>query len=609
MNQVYIYDELITRLEAAGVDTINQKREREEASLEAEAWALRRALDDPLDAHPLLMRRFEEAKRKVEEFKVKFKDKDPDSGYGSSLGSKVNPLPNPRFEEGKRKAEEYHTEAHGANVRVNPKAELSDELRDNGNHHRVNAAGLLTGLDELCKPLREAFARFLDDEIFRKEAEERFGQLQSNTKLRQESAIDFLHSLGSAVGVDDTTHGTSHSDELMVGLQGLPQPLQEALTPYLEDETFGAQLQERFAELKSNTQLRQESALDLLNALGLEEEIGKADHNPSKDAKREGDLPGDGEAPVPVDEAVPVPEGDAPPVPGDEAALHQGPAVDVEPPLQPPNPPPNFFDWASFQARQLDPTEDILENKYLATLALYETVKINFSMQGVSIEVEKLARLIRHFFHKVEFLAFFRSVSRPILLPLDNPEEDVDQQRLKNLDANLFDTSKFNGFDTRLTSVPKIVVKKIGEGIKDSTRTMLTMPHHKIWDATEQKKIGQRNAPVLKPDLAPHIGHDGAHPIGDVLKIALSMDEDAPLSRVIATVPQMTAMLHHKTDVIENIMSTHVHDTLEEGGEQPWVRMVAGPERKGHTHNNPRVHIIVLAPAKGKWVEEKLAWK
>lgn len=81
--------------------------------------------------------------------------------------------------------------------------------------------------------------------------------------------------------------------------------------------------------------------------------------------------------------------------------------------------------------------------------------------------------------------------------------------------------------------------------------------------------------------------------------------EDAPLSILTATIPQMVAMLHHKTDIIQNIKSTSVHD--KEMRAQPWVQMEAGPKTSGHENDNPR--IIVLAPAKGRWVEKRFFWK
>jgi hypothetical protein len=87
------------------------------------------------------------------------------------------------------------------------------------------------------------------------------------------------------------------------------------------------------------------------------------------------------------------------------------------------------------------------------------------------------------------------------------------------------------------------------------------------------------------------------------LKIALSIDGIAAPS-FNATIPQMIAMLHHKTEIIENIEST---PCTEQDGRELAVRMVEGPELSGHSNNNPR--ITVFAPSKGKWVDEKISWK
>jgi hypothetical protein len=88
------------------------------------------------------------------------------------------------------------------------------------------------------------------------------------------------------------------------------------------------------------------------------------------------------------------------------------------------------------------------------------------------------------------------------------------------------------------------------------------------------------------------------------LKSALSID-DISFRSFNATVPQMIAMLHHKTALIENIESTPVY--LEPNGDGRSVRMAQGPDMVGHGNDKP--HIIVLAPARGSWIEEKLSWK
>ncbi|UKZ70460.1 uncharacterized protein TrAtP1_011441 [Trichoderma atroviride] len=496
------------------------------------------------------------------------------------------------------------------------------------------AGSLQSGFNDLSEPLQEAFAPYLENEVFRRQVEKRIEHFRSNVKLRQDYALDFLHSIGSVTEVDAVINDTTYSDTSMVELQGLPDPLQKHVPSYSDLQ----EVKRRLAELGSNTKLRQNSALELLDALGMAEGTGgteKQGQGFSKHTKKQGNLP--------EDEIVPPLEGDTPSDPGEEASQRSIPIASTARRSQLRNVCPNFFDWSSLRAHQLVATEDIMQKKYLTTLALYETVKFNISMKGNGIGLDGLARLIRHWFHKDDFLAYFRSVEREILLPADYSEEEENcQQRLKSLDTNLFDLSKFSGFDTRLTSatygnsrygtitlfeltdaikgaptmirplaamrqVPKIIMERMGQGINGSIRTTLTMPNHQIWDATEQKEIGRLNPPILKPKLS-SCGSDVSLSIGDDLKIALSMDyEDAPLSKIAATIPQMVAMLHHKTDIIQNIKSTPVHICTEETAEQSWVQMEAGPTTNGHENNNPR--IIVLAPAKGQWVEKRYFWK
>lgn len=498
----------------------------------------------------------------------------------------------------------------------------------------ASSSSLQSGLHDLSEPLQEAFTPYLQNEGSKRQAEERIEHFQSNVKLRQENALDFLHSIGSVTEVDSVIKDNTYSDMLMVGLRALPEPLQKYVMPYLKDETTLEEVEKRLAESESNTKLRQNSALDLLDALGQAEGTGNKVLDLSKEAKEQGNLS--------EDENMPASEGGTLSDPGEETSRQSIPTATTARRSQSRNICPNFFDWGSLRAHQLIATEDIMQTKYLTTLALYETVKFNVSMKGNGIGLEGLVKLIRHWFHKDDFLTYFRSVEREILLPADYSEEENYQQRLKSLDTNLFDLSKFSGFDTRLTSVtygsskygtitlfeltdaakgvptkvrplaamrqvPKIIMEKMGQGVNGSIKTTLTMPNHKIWDATEQKEIGRLNSPFLKPHFS-DCGFHASLSIGDNLKIALSMDyEDAPWSKFAATIPQMVAMLHHKTDIIQNIKSTSVHTCIEERGEQPWVQMEAGPTTSGHENNNPR--IIVLAPARGHWVEKRFFWK
>ncbi|CEJ56729.1 hypothetical protein PMG11_02927 [Penicillium brasilianum] len=505
-------------------------------------------------------------------------------------------------------------------------------------------ADIRIGLRELPRPLRKAFSTFLDDVVFEDDVIEQFEHLRSNIQLRQRSAQEFLSSVGSLLGEDDVDTDFNDAGNPMTDDTGLPELLEEAMVPSLKDERTKVEIMEQIRRLRNNPQLRQRTASEILDVLALEDKEGGPGNSPANDSGQEDRLP----TSAPVEgshstEGLP-PRSNERSLSGGDARNDHSLAVNDTPVVQPPDSPEKFFDWATYKDHQLDAKQDILENKHLVTLALYESVKVNVEAGGFNIGLEGFAKLIRNWLHKEDLLAFYRSLPRIILLPLGDGDGHVDRQRLEKLDIELFDSSKFNGSDRRLTSitygdskygtitvfeltkgddgtpktirpkaamreVPKIILKKMAEGIKGGSKTMLTMPHHKIWEVTEQIKIKMRKLPVLKPDLRTIDNHNRDDSIGDALKDALSIDDETRSSRVITTVPQMIAMLHHKTELIENIESTHVTTPVIEGENLPWVRMVDAPDLNGYAHNGAGFYVIVMGPANGKWMEAKLEWK
>jgi hypothetical protein len=69
--------------------------------------------------------------------------------------------------------------------------------------------------------------------------------------------------------------------------------------------------------------------------------------------------------------------------------------------------------------------EDILEEekKCLAVLAIYDKVKVSVGAQGVTIGLEGVPSLLRHFRQRDDYLAFFRSAKHDIRLPIGPAEE------------------------------------------------------------------------------------------------------------------------------------------------------------------------------------------
>lgn len=70
-----------------------------------------------------------------------------------------------------------------------------------------------------------------------------------------------------------------HTAAMTRGLQCLSLPLANALAPLLGDEVFMEQVEEQYIKLTNNTQLRQETALDLLHALGSLQEAEEVGHD------------------------------------------------------------------------------------------------------------------------------------------------------------------------------------------------------------------------------------------------------------------------------------------------------------------------------------------
>ena len=425
---------------------------------------------------------------------------------------------------------------------------------------------------------------------------------------------------------------------LVNGLQMLAKPLKDGLFSLLEDQTFMKELEKQFVKLQNNRELCQETAFDLLHTLGSYEDMDNQEREAGHDEAHEGDgrgivvtLSGGGSANL--DNASPNP----PCLPADGA--EQGTAVVAHDQMQPQGVSENFFDWEQLQPFKVPETVDIMEQRYQSLLALWKQVKISLGVLGTSLGVEGIPGLIQHTLHKNDFLAFYRSTTREILLPFDAGTE-LSGQRLKKFDTSLFDSAKFNGSDCRLTSVtynngkygtitafqittetcgrpinirpeaamtevPKIILRKFYKEAHGSITEILKAQGN-IWEVTEQKwkeKIGKSTVRLTSsPDVQQHEGAQGDPTVGEALKLTISIGESS-LKSFNATIPQMIAMLHQKTEMIEEIVSNPVDV------DQPrnHIVIVRGPTLTGHSVSNPC--IVVFAPAKGVWVQQKLSWK
>lgn len=375
---------------------------------------------------------------------------------------------------------------------------------------------------------------------------------------------------------------------------------------------------------------QQKSAQDLLNALGGPEKDNDGGNNVNQgvDDQESGDNPesssGSGSGAAESDEESSSGEDDT----GDSSG--QTPQSQQSLPQQ--SLPTSFFDWGSFQDYQLTEKRDIIKERLLGILAIYETLKAEVGVMGNSAKVEGFLSVARYLLHSEDLLAFFRCSNPSILLPTGISENE----NLENHFSTLFDTAIFSGFDLHMTvvmysgdrqygsitlfklgspqndllpdrirpkaamrDVPKILLIKISSSVKYCSKAKLQMPQRQIWKATKQTiRQGLFARRILMPSLVAN-----GPGVGNFLKQYISMPPATIVQSFQATVPQLIAMLHHKTQLLENIKSSEVRNEL---GDSRHVKIVQPPVRGSGGGINTR--IIVLSTVDAPWVEEALSW-
>jgi hypothetical protein len=502
----------------------------------------------------------------------------------------------------------------------------------------IDSSEFMEGLLALPQPVQEAFASLLEEEAFKNHATKLFGDLKRNARLRQESAMALLHSLGSIQETDIAVRNTSVGKDLAIGLQTLPQQLQETISPMLEDENFVDQVQQSFDGLTKSTELRQKTAVDLLSTLSAQDQTSSKNNAATHSAMPQGNSDFSGLSRPGESFSGKGKESDRQSSEQPQEDVQKDLTASVTPREQRQISEEKFFDWPTLKSYRLDPTDDPLEAEYLATLALWDSLSINFSFSESGIGLEGFGRLLRNSFHRKDMLAFFQSTVRDIRVLESIPPEVESHQYLLGLEQNLFDTSKFSGPDNRLASVvygkskygtitlfelttasgrpkmirpmaamekvPKIVLQKFSDACAGSKRTKLSMPENEIWNATKQETVDGSESAFLIPGIQYQDAQNMALGVGSSLKVALSIGKVA-VHKIIATVPQILVMLQHKTQLIQNIESTAVY--AEQDDHRLSVKLNRAPLLNGHGNYKPR--IIVFASAMAEWLEETLSWR
>ncbi|KAH6974478.1 hypothetical protein BKA56DRAFT_94835 [Ilyonectria sp. MPI-CAGE-AT-0026] len=456
-------------------------------------------------------------------------------------------------------------------------------------------------------------------------------------------------------------------------VHGFPQPLQEALAPFLANEIFRMRIKDKYDEFERDEASLGKSSIGFLDLLGklkdskdesedefeedrdlegdntarTRKDFGPEDDSGEKDGSGTGNSGTGGseakDSSGNKDDSGTGNDSGAKKTPSknggadnekdscdfaDEQVLHQD---------------ANFFRWTNFEQEKLPPKPDAIEERHKAILALYEGVKVGVEVLGIGVTLEGIAKMLRGLVHREDLFAFLRASERTILYPsAGSSKPDLD-----DLEKQLFDSGKFGGYDERLAvltytdgsngsislfkkwsrpdrirpvaamdDVPKIVLKGVCSYISKMNKTKLCFRDGGM-------KWTKRYLPEIEKPRFNSVsrqkqnGHGRGDEIGTGLKKALKLDPDSVEQResFVATIPQMVGALHLGTSLLKDIESTRVENVgcFDQDANiivpGRCVRIIRGPNLTGHKGGGRNLRIVVLLPGTAKWTKEKLAWK
>lgn len=471
----------------------------------------------------------------------------------------------------------------------------------------------------------------------------------------------------------ESSRPKNDEDELMREVHGFPQPLQEALAPFIANEIFRMRIKDKYDEFERDKASLGKSIIGFLDMLG---KLKDTEDESEDDFEEDDDLEGDNTTQTrkdfgPQDDSgeqggsgtgnsgtggseakdssgnkddsgtgngsgakkTPSKNGGADNEKdscdfADEQVLHQD---------------ANFFRWTDFEQEKLPPKPDAMEERHKAILALYEGVKVGVEVLGIGVTLEGIAKMLRGLVHREDLFAFLRASERTILYPsAGSSKPDLD-----DLEKQLFDSGKFGGYDERLAvltytdgsngsislfkkwsgpdrirpvaamdDVPKIVLKGVCSYISKVNKTKLCFRDGGMkWTKGYLPEIEKPRFYSVSGQN--QNGNNRRDEIGMGLKKALKLDPDSVEQResFVATIPQMVGALHLGTSLLKEIESTRVERVgcFDQDANiivpGRCVRMIRGPNPTGHKGGGRNVRIVVLLPGTAKWTKEKLTWK
>jgi hypothetical protein len=313
-----------------------------------------------------------------------------------------------------------------------------------------------------------------------------------------------------------------------------------------------------------------------------------------------------------------------------------------------------FPGWEPLTAYKLPGLGNPVQDSREADQKRWDAAQMKIDVMGNGGDLSGWPGIIRSLFHKNDWLSIIRASDRTLYA-----WEASDDKTLSVLESQLFDTTKYQGVSefmtvytygsgyygtislfsitlepkknmaqqvqprATMTNVPKALLRSMR---KDVNRIEMVQKGSTIrfLDNGSQfspspVKVSTRKANKKRVERL-----NGWQNVGDGWRSALGVLHEDEADGLVATIPQMLALLHLKGYGLHNLKSsppfrfanplTSVRAERDEDGRglvHDWkiergVKILEGPERNGH--QGSRAKVVVLFPSDGKWPTENIFW-
>lgn len=306
-----------------------------------------------------------------------------------------------------------------------------------------------------------------------------------------------------------------------------------------------------------------------------------------------------------------------------------------------------FTDWAPLEPRHLEAGPNFVQSLREKHQQKYDAANIEFQYGGVGISMPGMIGLVRHWFAPQDIIDLYMASPRILHVHPSIPDAST-----CSLEKELFNTTKYIGnsaFCTVITygrsqygTIELYKITQNAHGLADNIAPVaaaksvpktilrsLKQQQRKIELLQKPNKIryfsaGKQLAPLLvRVETHSAQGHNAEWlGLGQSWRRALGVAGNASHEGLLATIPQMMALLHLSGSGLYAMASTPVQEfggpleCHEPNVSTPscssgikvkrGVKITKGPQ--GEAHPLDRVKVAVMFPRECEWAHERLLW-